>query len=333
MELIEGRDGLVDLSKGWQQFVLGAVLFYFVFSVMLGNSFLAFFEFGEFQQSIGFAFLSQNFVISLAYSFGAVFFIVMFIKHLDLASKNDLGFVLCLLSGTLLLVAFGTLYELAPIIQGVLQGTAQINPAGEMQPGAMPPIVSNIFKVFFSIAFYSVAGFFIGRLGNKVNKGNTSFKEVIVLLILPMSTLAALFTFGLVFEGIVTAVLASANLNLGGIISNIIFLVVFAGLSLKLFLTFAKEPEREKILSFTVLSLRIAIGAFGALFFLSLVSFSLLLTIDFGNTELLKIVSTIALWIVRTGFYGGMVLAVFHLKNLTKQVSNSGISIQFKQSA
>jgi len=148
-----------------------------------------------------------------------------------------------------------------------------------------------------------------------------------------MAVLAALFTFGTVFEEIATPILSSIDFNAGETVSNIVMLAIFTGISLKLFFVFAKEPEREKILSFTILSLRIAMGAFGVLFFLSLVSFSLLLLIDFEHTEILKIVSVIALWIVKAGFYGGMIFAIFRLKNLAKQFPSSGISIQFKQSA
>jgi len=328
MKLIEGRDRFVDLSKGWQQFVLGVVLFYFAYGVMLGGSLFSAFGAIELSQTSGFAFFTQSFVVSLTYCIGAVFFITMFIKHLNSASENDLGFVLCLLSGTLLLVAFGSLYGLAPIVSGVLQG----NSLSDLFD-SIGPITSSVFKIFLSIAFYAVSGFLLGRYGNKVNGGNTSFKGILALLILPMAVLAALFTFGTVFEEIATPILSSIDFNAGEIISSIFLLAVFTGISLKLFFVFAKEPEREKILSFTILSLRIAMGAFGVLFFLSLVSFSLLLLIDFEHTEILKIASVIALWTVKAGFYGGMIFAIFRLKNLAKQFPSSGISIQFKQQA
>jgi len=328
MKLFEGMDRIADLSKGWQQFVLGAVLFYFVFSVMLGNTVFSFFSLGFSQgasPSIGL--FSHGFIMLLAYSFGAVFFLVLFIKHYNFASEGDLGFVLSLIAGALILAAFGTLYELSPIIQQAIAGDSSPMAAAIAYAYAKP----NAIKTIFSIAFYAGAGFFLARLGNRINKGNTPFIGIPAILILPMAILAAFFTLGQIFEGIVSAIFSSAGFSLGGIVANLVLFVVFAAAGIALFLSFLKNPEKEKLLRFQALALRITGGAFGALLLLSILSFSALLLIDFEHTELMVTLSQVAAWIIRVVFYGFMVFAVFRLHGFTGRIIQGGFSIQFQQ--
>ena len=319
MEIFKGRETPGSLSKGWQQFILGAIIFYILYSALLASSF------ANAVQSIlttGTITLNHSdFVINAAYCFGVTFFIVVFIKRYNEASPSRLGFVISAVGAILILFAFATLYELSPIIKDTL---------GEhtLYTLAKP----NIVKTLGSMVFYYVAGFFLVSKGNKLNEGKTPFAGVLAILILPTAILATAFTFGLIVQDIVMAVLLGAGkLKLTDIAANLILMAIFSSISIALFRMFLNSDFREPIFRLQSTALKIAGAGYAGLFFLALLGFSNLLLIDFGHMEILKGLAIIFGWLIPTAFYGSMVLAMFKLSHFVEQVGKKGLEIRVGQ--
>ncbi|MCD6478561.1 MAG: hypothetical protein J7L44_01595 [Candidatus Diapherotrites archaeon] len=319
MEIFEGKETPGSLSKGWQQFILGTIIFYILYFALLASSF------ANAVQSIlttGTITLNHSdFVINAAYCFGATFFIVVFIKRYNEASPSRLGFVISVVGAILILFAFATLYELSPIIKDAL-GEHTLYTIGK----------PNIVKTLGSMVFYYVVGFFLVAKGNKLNEGKTPFAGVLAILILPIVLLAMVFTFGLIVQDIVMAVLLGAGkLKLTNIAANLILLAIFSSISLVLFRMFLNSDFREPIFRLQSTALRIAGAGYAGLFFLALLGFSNLLLVDFGHMEVLKALAIVFGWLIPTVFYGFMVFVLFKLSGFIEQIGKKGLEIRVGQ--
>jgi hypothetical protein len=316
MEIFKGKESIASLSKGWQQFILGAIIFYILYSALLASSFMSF------VQSIltyGTASLNfSSFLINAAYCFGVTFFIVIFIKRYNEASTSRLGFVVSVIGAILILFAFATLYGLSPIIKDAL---------GEHTYYVLSK--PNIVKTLGSMVFYFVVGFLLASRGNRLNENKTPFTGVLAILILPISIMATVFTIGLIFQDVVMAVLLGAGkLKLASIAANLILVAIFSSISLVLFRIFLNNEFRETIFGLQSTALKIAGAGYAGLFFLALLGFSNLLLIDSGRMEIMKILAVVFGWLIPTAFYGFMMFILFKLSHFVERVGKKGLQIR-----
>jgi len=229
--------------------------------------------------------------------------------------------VISVVGAILILFAFATIYELSPIIKDAL---------GEHTLYTLRK--PNIVKTLGSMVFYYVVGFFWVAKGNKLNEGKTPFAGVLAILVLPIAILATVFTFGLIVQDIVTAVLLGAGkLKLTDIAANLILMAIFSSISIALFRMFLNSDFREPIFRLQSTALKIAGAGYAGLFFLALLGFSNLLLIDFGHMKILKALAIVFGWLLPTAFYGTMVLAMFKLSRFIEQVGKKGLEIRVGQ--
>lgn len=328
-KMFEGEERIADLSKGWQQFALGVLLFYIVLIFIAAN--LIFFFLGSAlsgttgtSSTLTSATPGPSSLLMFAYGFGGVFFVIKFIKRYNMSSVSDLGFGLSIIAGILLLIGFLTVYEFTPIIQGALGGKTTETAFGTIT--SKPK--TNIVKTTGSLVFYLIAGIGLALLGKRFNKGSTPLIGVFTLLIVPMLLMAAFFSLGSIVDTGISLVLhpeekttllqPKPDYNLL-IAQGAVALVFFVLVGILLFFIL-KNPDR-RALYFQSIAFKIIAAGFLVSFLFGLIGFSSLLAIDFQNTEIMKILVLFGEWLVKVIFFGAMAFAMFYLCNRFKRMS------------
>jgi len=332
LKIFEGEERIADLSKGWQQFALGVILFYIVFIGIAAISVLSFFSpaLGSTTAGLG-GFPGGSSLLMFAYGFGAVFFLIKFIKRYNMNSVTDFGFGISLIAGVLLLLAFLTLYELAPIIMEALGETARTS------FGSIGYSATNVFKTAGSFVFYIIAGFGLAFLGNRFNKGSTPILGIFSILIVPMLLLATLFSFGTFVDSGITMLLNppqstsfyQAAPSFNQLISQIVLFFVFLVLSVVLTAVLHVKSE-ARALYFPSLAFKIAGAGFLVSLLFSLIGFSTLLATDFQNTELMKTLAIFGEWLLKVVFFTVMAFVLFRVQNELKGKSAAKPKLSLK---
>ena len=332
LKIFEGEERIADLSKGWQQFALGVILFYIVFIGIAAISVLSFFgpTLGSTTGGLG-GFTGGSSLLMFAYGFGAVFFLIKFIKRYNMSSATDFGFGLSLIAGVLLLLAFLTLYELAPIIQEALGETARTS------FDTISYSKANAFKTAGSFVFYIIAGFGLAFLGNRFNKGSTPVLGIFSILVVPMLLLATLFSFGMFVESGITMLLNppqstsfyQAAPSFNQMVSQIVLFFVFLVLSVLLTAVLHVKAEK-RVLYFPSLAFKIAGAGFLVSLLFGLIGFSALLATDFQNTELMKTLALFGEWLIKVVFFAVMAFVMFRVQNELKGRSGAKPKLSLK---
>ena len=287
--VFDGDEKIADLSKGWQQFVLGTAIF-----LLLFNSYGALSAF-----STGLAGISSSVASLLAISlvFAITFFLVKFIKRYGAASPSYVGFGLSFVAAVLLLLAVFSLNGFNLIVQSLLAKSSSI----------------NYLQAVVSIVFYGGAGIGIGYYANNFNKGSTPITGILSILAIPALAVSAVYSFSLALDGGISQTFRGAGSSWNPVIAEFVTFIVFAAVAFALIKRYQGVGRQIRLFYFQSFAFKIMGAGFVAAVIFNLYSMPLAIANSFtGFWEL----------VVKTAFYAAMLYGIFRLSDRFKAMDS-----------
>ncbi len=290
---IEEKEKIADLSKGWQQFILGAILFFFSFGFVsylaMGSMMSAYFGYGTGMITQPSVLISKTlsstfiFILALGYLFGVIFFVVKFIKRASVSSTSDLALSVSIIAGSLLLATVLAFNLFRDVISLALR-------AGNNELLGKQA-VQMLVKALGAIAFYSGIGYGLTTLGDRLGIKSFSLEQTLELLVAPSLVISGAFYIGVLANSLIGNISHLSNANWNMLATYLILSAMFLGSYICITTLFSLRKE------FTSIAFRIAGGTFFAVVLVSLLQFSPLLSSNLQTASFLDVLAQFFEWL------------------------------------